>query len=178
MLVERARVLWKVSIGENHSSKKLRKEIETKKRAIRRWLPGRDDKVHNPLAYQRIVTKDNAKVKKNPLLNQQVADFYSFSARFCSCWLLIATHWHLFPWFRLRLVFPPRTFRFSDYRCSVSGWQGLGNAVVRRHLRAGEPASWGTERFRCFCPSRTPPAVCRCLRCRGACPLRRRRRGL
>ena len=64
MLVERARVLWKVSIGENHSSKKLRKEIETKKRAIRRWLPGRDDKVHNPLAYQRIVTKDNAKVKK------------------------------------------------------------------------------------------------------------------
>ena len=42
----------------------IKTKIETKKRAIRRWLPGRRDKVPTPTHTQRIVTKDNAKVKK------------------------------------------------------------------------------------------------------------------
>ena len=64
MLLERKWHQRKVFLDEKTLVIAFRKETETKKRAIRRWLPGRDDKVHNPLAYQRIVTKDNAKVKK------------------------------------------------------------------------------------------------------------------
>ena len=64
MLVERARVLWKVSIGENHSSKKLRKEIETKKEPSEDGSRGVTIRFITPTHTQRVVTKDNAKVKK------------------------------------------------------------------------------------------------------------------